>query len=227
MIDWPREVNAQACGQSTDELIERLAASDLSRISTAYFDTSDLQLQAKALTVRLRIKEGAGELTLKWRADSLPGDVRGAECEVDVYRDRALRACSWNHEVTPSDVRAVFAGRKDIADLLSTEQAALLKRLAPQVSAPWRRFGPVEIERWKLPSGSAGKKWRLERWILPDGETLLHEVSFSEKRPLSVEDLNQVMQRYFDQTSIRRCVSDEPKTSLVLRRLSPGELASR
>ena len=215
--EWPREVNAQVCGLGRTDLIRRLGATDLETMQVAYYDTRGLELAARALNVRLRIKQDEAELTVKWRAETLPATAPGAECEVDVYRGRVLSACSWNQAVERETALAVLAGRFPVSDLLNADQKALLKQLAPEVSALWHLHGPVQLERWKIKSGKAvGKKWRLERWSVGQ-QLLLSEVSFSEKKPLDTASLSAELINHLQRSDVTPCTSDEPKTNLVLR----------
>lgn len=214
---WPREVNGQACGHTPTELVQKFKAANLKKMTVAYYDTSTLELQGLSLTVRLRVKDDVGEVTVKLRAETLPEQTSGADCEVDVYRGRALSACSWNHEIERPTAIATLAGKFSIQDLMSKEQQAVVKRLASTVTAPWLRFGPVQVERWDVAPGPTGKKWRLERWIVDETKTLLSEVSFSDKKPTDVVDLRAVLDGYFKAAAVTRCETDEPKTTAVLR----------
>ncbi len=221
--EWPREVNGQACDHTTTELVQKFKGDNLKKMSVAYYDTSTLELQNLSLTVRLRVKEDEGEVTVKLRAETLPDVTAGAECEVDVYRGRALSACSWNVTVQRASAISAMEGKFPIRDLLSKEQRTVLDRLAGSVTAPWLRYGPVAVERWEIAAGPSGKKWRLERWVVPDGKTLLHEVSFSEKKAADVEALRLVLDGHFKTAKVTRCEKDEPKTSAVLRYFSKSK----
>lgn len=220
MPEWPREVSGQACGHAPRELVQKFKGSGLKTMSVAYFDTADLELQKLSLTVRLRIKEVIGEVTVKWRAESLPSEAPGAECEVDVYRGRALSACSWNAEIDKAVAIKAMEGKTPLRDLLSKEQRVVLETLAGSSTAPWRRFGPVQVERWDIAPGPRGKKWRLERWIVGRDVTLISEVSFSEKKTGDINELRSVLDAHFSQADVKRCEQDEPKTSMVLRYFS-------
>ncbi len=222
MPEWPREVNGQACGHEPRELVQKFQGSNLKKMSVAYYDTADLELQALAVTIRLRVKEDAGEITVKWRAETLPTETtEGAECEVDVYRGRALSACSWNLEISRAQAVALMTGKSpSVRDLLSKEQKDVIARLAGPVTGAWRRFGPVQVERWDIASGARGKKWRLERWIVGRDQTLLSEVSFSEKKASDIAELRSALDGHFLKAAVKRCEQDEPKTSMVLRYFS-------
>lgn len=224
MPEWPREVNGQACGHQPRELVQKFQGSNLKNISVAYYDTPALELQALALTVRLRVKEDVGEITVKWRAETLPTDTAsGAECEVDVYRGRALSACSWNLDIDRAKAVALMTGKAtSLRELLSKEQKDVIARLAGSLTGPWRRFGPVQVERWDIAAGARGKKWRLERWIVGRDQTLLSEVSFSEKKASDISELRTLLDDHFRSAGIKRCEQDEPKTSTVLRYFSEG-----
>lgn len=218
--EWPREVNGQACGHTPAELVKSFKASNLKKMSVAYYDTSTLELQGVAVTVRLRVKEDVGEVTVKWRAETLPEQSADAECEVDVYRGRALSACSWNQEIERATAVATLEGKFSVQDLMSKEQKAVLKRLAGHITAPWLRYGPVQVERWDIAPGPQGKKWRLERWMVSETNTLLSEVSFSDKKPTDIEALRTVLDGHFKSAAVKRCEQDEPKTTAVLRYFS-------
>jgi hypothetical protein len=107
-----------------------------------------------------------------------------------------------------------------LRELLSKEQKDVIARLAGSVTGPWRRYGPVRVERWDIAAGLRGKKWRLERWIVGPDQTLLSEVSFSEKKASDIPELRTVLDDHFRSAGIKRCEQDEPKTSMVLRYFS-------
>lgn len=215
--DWGREIHAQICGMSLQESMNRLRALSAERVPVLYFDTRDLRALRQDVSLRLRLRADRGEVTLKWRGggNSVPN---GADCELDVYRDRAIPSCSWDIDVDRSDAIKVFNGTASIDKLMSGQQKKMFNQLMGFSALGYVvPHGPATMERMEIAGDSFGRKWRLEAWEIA-GVTL-YEVSYREKASRSVEDARADVDQFLQNLGIPRCKQDIPKTDLVLHTL--------
>lgn len=116
------------------------------------FDDAALSLFDRGVRLRLRVTDGAGELTLKSAVDDCAKvppallKAKAGKCEHDMHGDHVTAALSLTAGLNPARVQALLSGRLPLADALNAAQARYLKdvKLWP-LPADLRRLGPIQV----------------------------------------------------------------------------------
>ncbi|HEY5945759.1 MAG TPA: hypothetical protein VIV40_09720 [Kofleriaceae bacterium] len=146
-----------------------------------FFDTPSLELFDAGTILRARqIDDAADESTVKLRPFTLAQlapqfrDLDGLKCEVDRLPDSATPSCSLKVEQDRGEIAAVDRGDRDLDQLFSTEQEALLAAYGPPIGLDALAvLGPIRARVWTLRSAELSEAATAELWYMPDGgETL-------------------------------------------------------
>jgi hypothetical protein len=213
---WPREGQAQLCNASYASLLHSLEATNKEIITVSYFDTPSRQAQKRGVYVRLRIRENVGEVTLKYRSPWLSRIPTGADCEIDVTREQSMPSCSWKIEVPRHEAQAVMQGLAPVSTVLSKTQEDMLHSLMDtDITRELKMYGPVKMERWKIPGTGHGPKWRLEKWDI--GHSMpIYEINYREGSEVSPREISRLQDTFIQRKQLYRCESEISKTDRVL-----------
>ncbi|MGY2702367.1 MULTISPECIES: hypothetical protein [unclassified Nocardioides] len=148
----------------------------------AFVETPDLRLFGAGLVVRARRTQGKpGDTTVKLRP-MLPADVpeglrrlAGFKVEVDASPQGYTCSCSLTSEVPDKRVKALMAGERELADVLSDDQrGVLLERLPDGIGlADLVVLGPLTLLKAKFEHPSYPRRLVAEMWFLPDGSRIM------------------------------------------------------
>jgi hypothetical protein len=187
-----------------------------------FFDTSDLDLLAHGLIIRLR-QGSDGDLTIKVRPSAgtktvAPSDIgEGFDCEVDLIG--GVRTPSYT-------VRTRYAARRlpetgsDVLKLLDAEQEKLLKQA--QTSVDWgrvKRIADIQATTWQTKSQPGFSKLTLEFWEWSGGKIL--EVS-TKVGPDAATSANAELQQLLKAKGLSLNTVQQAKTRMVLESLTPA-----
>jgi len=146
-----------------------------------FFDTPDLSLDRAGVVVRARRVQGRpGDVVVKLRPvvpDELPDSLRADRTfviEVDAVPGGYV--CSGTMKAPAEDLRLreVFAGREQVAALLSRKQRALFAQRAGDLGLDdLRVLGPVLVMKLAWRPVDFGRKMVAELWLYPDGSRIL------------------------------------------------------
>jgi hypothetical protein len=166
------------------------------------FDDAALTLFDRGLRFRLRVEEGASELTLKVAnqecAHLSPGRVPPGEgkCEYDMHGTTIVGAVSLTHSVGPSAERDLLAGQLQLTEALSAAQIRYLRDVVRAWPLPVgiRALGPQRVVSY----GSEGKFYGVDVSQIPSGDTY---VEISRKVPTT--DAERVRNALLDELTLR------------------------
>ncbi len=147
---------------------------------TWLFDDAALSLFERGVRLRLRVTDGAGELTLKAAVDDcakvppalLP--AKAAKCEHDMHGDHVTAAVSLTSDLGQARVKSLLSGRLPLADALNAAQSRYLKeavKLWP-LPADLRRLGPIQVLTYR----ARDNPYDVDISRLPNGDSYI-EVS--------------------------------------------------
>jgi hypothetical protein len=147
-----------------------------------FFDTPDLQLNARGLIVRGRRIQGRGDdSVIKLRpvkpAD-LPGDVRKSRnmvVEIDAMPGGYVCSATIRGKLDAKAVKGVHLRTKPIRSLFSKEQRAFFTAHAPDGIDldSLTLLGPIPILKVRFVPAGYGRKLVAELWFYPDGSRIL------------------------------------------------------
>jgi hypothetical protein len=187
-----------------------------------FFDTSDLDLLAHGLIVRLR--QGVdGDLTIKVRPSigttaGAPSNIgEGFDCEVDLIG--GVRTPSYTVRSGYAAPRLPETG-SDVLKLLDAKQEKLLKQA--HASVDWgrvRRIADIQATTWQSKSQSGLGKLTLELWEWPGGKIL--EIS-TKVGPDAAASAYAELQRLMKAKGLSLNAVQQAKTGMVLESLEPA-----
>lgn len=213
---WSREGQAQLCGQTAQAARSTLGARTAEKMQVMYFDTPELAGKSRGVYLRLRLKDGHAELTLKYRHADLTEALPGADCEVDVSRDHAVPSCSWETVRTLGEAEEVIRGKMPVEHLLSGQQKKVYEELmGSALASALLRHGPVQVERYKIPGPALGDKWRLELWQM-GAQSMITEMSFRDDASAAPAAMQQELSEFVRRKGLGRCAQEISKTDQVL-----------
>ena len=148
-----------------------------------FYDTAQLALYDAGAILRARkVHAGSDDSTVKARPMTVAQMTTawlaqpGAKCEIDRTMAGGVSACSLTEDVAHGAIDAVGTGGA-IASLYTSDQLVFLGSIAGTVDlTTLLRAGPIPSTVWSLAPADLATPLSIERWVLPDGTTLL-EVS--------------------------------------------------
>jgi len=167
------EVQINLCGDAR-HIVSALAlrAEPVAR-EVWYFDTADRALFSRGIVFRLRVSDGAPELTMKIARQDCPALPAGAlprgegKCEYDWHGGSGVGAVSLSRVLSANDAKALREGGMPLAAALSVAQARFLREQLgiwplPAGIAP---IGPTTLQGYRPAKG----RYVVEVWTLPAG----------------------------------------------------------
>lgn len=168
------EVQINLCSEP-QEIVRALALEAAAGAPTQvwYFDNADLVLARRGVVVRLRLKSGEAELTLKVADQDCARGAAAAipkndgKCEYDLHGSHLKGAVSLSRSLQDSEVQDLLAGRRVLTQVLSGAQVGYLRDVLYAWPLPdaLLRLGPAYIENYRSPMGP----FVVEMWRLPSG----------------------------------------------------------
>jgi hypothetical protein len=139
-----------------------------------YFETAAREVFDRGAVLRLRLKGGKGQLTLKVadqdcaKVDQTLLRQGDGKCEYDLHGADLKGAVSLSQDLDEKTVRELLTGRLPLADVLGAAQIRYLREhtAAWPLPAGVAPRGPVRI----APYRADGKKFVVEIWELPAGQ---------------------------------------------------------
>jgi hypothetical protein len=188
-----------------------------------FFDTPDLQLNARGMVVRARRIRKGGDTTIKLRpvaVEALPSGLRHSKrfsIEVDALPGSLVCSGSLSGDADNDDVKEVIQGKRPIRKLFGAKLRSFYKEHAPagldlDGLVP---FGPINVARMKfVPRKFKGRTATAELWFYPDGARLL-EISTKCETHEAFEVLENV-RALLERHGISRQGAQETKTRKTL-----------
>jgi hypothetical protein len=148
----------------------------------AFFDTPDLQLNARGVVVRARrIQAKPADSIVKLRPvnpDNLPGPLRklpGFGVEIDVMPGGFVCSGRLKEDVDPGLATKSFANGKMSTKLFTKDQRSFYAKHAPDgvEIGDLVMLGPVNIMKLKFTPEALRRKMVAELWLYPDGSRVL------------------------------------------------------
>jgi hypothetical protein len=148
----------------------------------AFFDTPDLQLNARGVVVRARRIQGKpADSVVKLRPvdpENLPGSLRklpGFGVEIDAMPGGFVCSGRLKEGVDPGLATKSFAKGAMSTKLFSKDQRSFFAKHAPDgvELGDLVMLGPVNIMKLKFTPGALGRKMVAELWLYPDGSRVL------------------------------------------------------
>jgi hypothetical protein len=193
-----------------------------------FFDTPDLQLNARGLVVRARRVQKRGDDSVVKLRPVVPGDLpdklRHAPAffvEVDAMPGGFVCSGSMKAALGTGDpVREALAGRRPLRKLFSKEQRALFAAHAPEGLSmdDLSIMGPIFVLKLKWVPKALDRRMVAEMWLYPDNTTLLE---FSTKcPPAEAFDVAAATRAYLLELGLEVGGEQETKTRKALQLLS-------
>lgn len=147
-----------------------------------FYDTTALALFGDGVILRARkVHNGADDATVKARPmlpdETPPGwlSLAGSKCEVDQTTANAASSCSLTGTPAKGAIDDVASGKTMLDSLYDADQLVFLGSIDASASIDaLASFGPIASTDWTV---AATPAISLERWVLPNGTSLL-EASF-------------------------------------------------
>jgi hypothetical protein len=148
-----------------------------------FFDTPDLQLNARGLVVRARRVQKRGDDSVVKLRPVVPSELSdglrhapGFNVEVDAMPGGFV--CSGTMKAalgTGNPVREALAGKRPLRKLFTKEQRALMAAYAPDglTIDDLSVLGPIFVLKLKLVPKALRRRLVAEMWLYPDNSTLL------------------------------------------------------
>jgi hypothetical protein len=148
-----------------------------------FFDTPDLQLNARGLVVRARRVQKRGDDSVVKLRPVVPGELpdalrRSPAFSVEVDAMPGGFVCSGSMKAalgTGQPVRQALAGERPVRKLFTKEQRALFRAHAPEglTLDELRVLGPIFVLKLKWVPKALRRRMVAELWLYPDNTTLL------------------------------------------------------
>ena len=167
------EVQINVCSDTRSVVAALALRADPRAREVWYFDTAERALFSRGVVFRLRMGDGAPELTMKVARQDCPALPTGAlprgegKCEYDWHGETAHGAVSLSRVLTADDATALREGRTPLASVLGAAQAHFLREQLgvwplPAGVAP---IGPAMLQAYR----PAKDRYVVEVWTLPAG----------------------------------------------------------
>ena len=191
--------------------------------TTWLFDDRTLTLHRRGLRLRLRVADGAADLTLKVAEQDCANLPAGAippgqgKCELDLHGTAITGAVALSQPLPRARADALVAGTTRVQDALSLAQMNFLRDFVrgeplPSMLLP---LGPLAITSMKARDGS----FALDITTLPSGEQSL-EITRKVAMARAEQTRHRLEQR-LARAGVERCADQSGQAGVKLRKLLP------
>jgi hypothetical protein len=186
---------------------------------TWLFDDDRLALLERGLRLRLRVKGGESELTLKVAKQDCEALAKEAvpkgegKCEIDVHGDVAAGAVALSRTLDASATRDLLAGKIGVAALLSDAQLRFLRDVAGTWPLPGglRPLGPIANRVY------AAKHYDVDVSTLPDGASY---AEIADKVPVErIASERESLVRHLARANVAACADQNGQAAVKMKRL--------
>jgi hypothetical protein len=143
-----------------------------------FFDTPDLDLNARGVVVRARRVQGREDDSVVKLRPVVPAELPetpGLFVEVDAMPGGYVCSASMKARLSTTDVRRCLAGERAIRKLFTKQQRAFYAAHAPQGIEldELSVLGPIFVLKLNFTPKELGRKLVAELWLYPSGERIL------------------------------------------------------
>ena len=204
-----------------------------------FFDTPDLQLNARGLVVRARRVQKRGDDSVVKLRPVVPGELadglrHSPSFSVEVDAMPGGFVCSGSMKAalgTGNPVREALAGKRPLRKLFTKEQRALLAAHGPEgvTIDDLKVMGPIFVLKLKWVPKTLGRRMVAEMWLYPDNTTLLELSTKCEPARRSTSPPNAWLPRQARPGHRRRAADEDPQgarsaqLSTVVERHQPDD----
>lgn len=220
----PARIDLQVSLCAPPDQVER--AFDLQARGPAFdvwlFDDNALSLYGRGVRLRLRMKSGGAEFTLKVAnqdcAQLAPGLVPRHEgkCEYDSHGLDVAGAVSLSRTIDAHFAQDLISGRQSVQAALSQAQARFLRQIVGLWPLPHdvRPLGPQQVHSWQ----AAHEPYLIDVTALPSGEEF---IELSRKVPLAnAAEARKALERDLARTGVASCPDQSAQALNKLRALT-------